>query len=170
MENDSVDTDAGDNSSVVSTSGVQGQAEAVALVVPSVTSTISGLPISPAYAGAVTGEGPIFKAPRHRTLHFSTAIAAATPSLPRIKSEHAYIPQRRGRAVEKNMIGDGDQVTDPMDNFKPQKFHESESAGNGVEEHKPENPNKFRTAAKKAYRSENASNSEVPTRKQLRHM
>jgi len=158
-----------ESDSVVSDAGVQAQAPAAALVVPSVTSTLSGLPISPAYAGAVTGQGPAFAPLRQRRSHFAAAVAKERPYLPPVKSEHAYIPQRRGYAVEKNMIGDGDQVVDPLDNFKPQKFKETKQSGNGVEEHKPESPNKYRTAGKKAYRSENRTNSEVASHKQLRY-
>lgn len=156
-----------ESDSVVSDAGVQAEAPAAALVVPSVTSTISGLPISPAYAGAFAGQGPAFISARQRPAHFVAAAARQRPYLPPVKSEHSYIPQRRGYAVQKNMVGDGDAVTDPMDNFKAQGFRESEGAA--VEEHKPESPNKFRTAGKKAYRSENRSNTEAASHKQLRY-
>ena len=155
------------DSVTTSDAGVQGEApQAVGAVLPSITSTVSGLPISPAYAGAGVGFAPT---PISRTQHFRSSANNARPYLPPIKSEHSYVPQRRGYAVEKNMVGDGDRVTDPMDNFKPQSFKESASAGAGAEEHRPESPNKFRTAGKKAYRSENRANSEVSSRKQLRY-
>jgi hypothetical protein len=158
MESDSVAT---------SDAGVQGEApQAVETVLPSITSTVSGLPISPAYAGAGMGT---FTTRSSRTQHFRSSATRARPYLPPIKSENSYIPQRRGYAVEKNMIGDGDRVVDPLDNFKPQKFKESSEAGAGVEEHKPESPNKYRTSGKKAYRSENRANTEASSRKQLRY-
>lgn len=158
MESDGVAT---------SDAGVQGEApEAVETTLPSITSTVSGLPISPAYAGGGVGFTPT---PRFRTQHFRSAADNARPYLPPIKSEHAYIPQRRGYAVEKNMVGDGDRVVDPMDNFKPQKFKESGESGAGIEEHKAESPNKYRTAGKKAYRSENRDNTEASSHKQLRY-
>lgn len=151
-----------------SDAGVQGEAPKPleTPTIPSVTSSVSGLPISPVYAGAGTG---VFSAPVPRVQHFRSSVQRARPFLPPIKTEHSYVPQRRGYPVPKNMIGDGDRVVDPLDNFKPQKFKESPESGAGAEEHKPESPNKYRTAGKKAYRSENRANSEASSRKQLRY-
>lgn len=141
------------------------QETVAAPIVPSITSTVSGLPISPVYAGGGLG---FYPTPVSRTAHFRSSANNARPLLPRIKSDHSYVPQRRGYTVQKNMVGDGDRVLDPMDNFKPQSFQESQGAG-AVEEHKPENPNKYRTSGKKSYRADNRANSEVASHKQLRY-
>lgn len=135
--------------------------------VPSVTSTISGLPISPAYSGqGLTGKP--FKVPRQS--HFSQSVAGASPAVEQVNYDKSFVPQRRGTqaviARERELIGDGEEHVDPLDNFKEQSFHEGETAS--VE--KPEQADKeYRNVGRKAYKAENKGNSERPKTHQVRY-
>ena len=138
----------------------------VGSTVPSITSTISGLPISPAYAGV----GSIVPFSASRRQHFARAVAGAKPHLPTISYESNYIPQRRGsQAVvnaEREMIGNGEAHVDPMDNFKPQTFKE----GSTATDDKPDQVDKeYRGAGKRAYKSENRENREGAYHRQIRY-
>jgi len=135
--------------------------------VPSITSTISGLPISPAYAG----QGFIGKPFRAvRQVSFSRSVANAKPEVEQVTYDRSYVPQRRGtQAVvrrEREMIGDGEQHVDPLDNFKPQSFKEGETSSDD----KPEQVDKeYRNLGRKAYKAENKGNSERPKTHQVRY-
>lgn len=135
--------------------------------VPSITSTISGLPISPAYAGQ-GGTGKPFKASRQA--HFAHSVAYANPKVDQVEYDTTFVPQRRGgQAVvnrERDMIGDGEQHVDPLDNFKEQSFREGETQTDD----KPEQVDKeYRNVGRKAYKSENKGNSERPKTHQVRY-
>lgn len=132
--------------------------------IPSITSTVSGLPISPVYAGA----GMVLRPPRQMVFHASR-LTNNKMQAPVMK--HEYVPQHRGALPsQKTMEGTGELFTDPMDNFKEQPFKESSQSGTGVEEQKSkENPNKYRNAGKKAYKSDNKDNKESSARRQLRY-
>lgn len=154
--------DGGDTASGDAPSAEGEEAQVAPPPIPSITSTVSGLPISPAYAGV----GIRIKAPRQIAFHASR-LAHSAP----ISFAHDYVPQRRGTLpAKKTMEGTGEVFTDPMDNFKAQSFKESSESGTGVEEkRRPENPNKYRNAGKKAYKAENKSNKEESKRHQLRY-
>lgn len=138
----------------------------VGSTVPSITSTISGLPISPVYAGV----GPVHPFSSSRRQHFVRAVAGAKPRIPTVSYESNYIPQRRGSQAIVNAareyIGDGETHVDPLDNFKPQKFKE----GSTATDDKPEQVEKeYRHAGKRAYKSENRENREQPYHRQVRY-
>lgn len=138
----------------------------VGSTVPSITSTISGLPISPAYAGV----GSIVPFSASRRQHFARAVAGAKPRLPTITYESNYIPQRRGsQAVvnaEREMIGNGEAHVDPMDNFKPQTFKEGSTT---VDDTPDQVDKEYRGAGKRAYKSENRENREGAYHRQIRY-
>lgn len=143
-------------------------------LLPFVTSTVSGLPISPVYAGAINPFKFSF-ATRSRNTAFHSEHQAYRYSDTGERNE--YVPVRRGRASEvvkqKTMEGTGEVFTDPLDEFKPQTFKEANrdaTIGNGADEHKRrESAGKFRGAGKKAYRSENKGNTEGAAKRQLRY-
>lgn len=141
------------------------------LPIPSITSTVSGLPISPVYAGAQTAYPFKARPLTPRSTAFHMAHIAHVPGSE--TSRNVYIPKRLGsRAyrMEKKMEGTGELYTDPLDNFKPQKFKETEEPGTGEEKQRTkENPNKYRNAGKKAYREDNKGNTEASAQKQLRY-
>lgn len=155
--------------------GDSGTQDVRRVLLPSVTSTISGLPISPAYAGGVN---PLkFNFPtKSRSSAFKREHQAYRYSDTAMRNE--YVPQHRGRAAEvakqKTMEGTGEIFTDPMDDFKPQNFKEprrSTDIGNGADEHKRrESAGKFRNTGKLAYRAENKENKEGwSRRRQIRY-
>ena len=154
--------------------GDSGTQDVQRVVLPSITSTISGLPISPAYAGGINPYKFNFTT-KSRNSSFHREHQAYRYSDTAMRNE--YVPQRRGRASEvvkqKTMEGTGEVFTDPMDEFKPQSFKEARRAadiGNGADEHKRrESPGKFRGAGKKAYRAENKGNTEGSVKRQLRY-
>ena len=156
------------------TTGDSGAEDVQKIGLPSFTSTISGLPISPVYAGALN---PFkFDVPtRSRRSSFHSAHQAYHYSDTGMRNE--YVPQHRGSQAQtfkqKTMEGTGDVFTDPMDDFKPQNFKEarrSTDVGNGADEHKRrESAGKFRGAGKKAYKKENHGNSEASAKRQLRY-
>ena len=138
----------------------------VGATIPTITSTISGLPISPAYAGYGFSTN-VFSSRRG---HFNRGYANAKPRLPKVSYESNYVPSRRGsQAVvhaERELIGDGERHVDPMDNFKPQKFKE----GSTRTDDKPEQVDKeYRNTGRKAYKEENKGNSEGSARRQTRY-
>lgn len=138
----------------------------VGATVPSITSTISGLPISPVYAGV----GSVRPFSSSRRQHFTRAIAGAKPHIPTVSYESNYIPQRRGSQAIVNaareMVGDGEMHVDPLDNFKPQTFKE----GQTTTDDRPEQVDKeHRHAGKRAYKAENRSNREQPYHRQVRY-
>jgi hypothetical protein len=138
----------------------------VGATIPTITSTVSGLPISPAYAGYGFSTN-VFAS---RKGHFSRGYAGAKPRMPKVSYESNYVPSRRGsQAVvhaERELIGDGERHVDPMDNFKPQKFKE----GSTRTDDKPEQVDKeYRGAGKRAYKAENTGNSEGSGRRQARY-
>lgn len=139
----------------------------VGAVVPSITSTISGLPISPVYSGVGFVPG-LFKGSRH--LHFTRGVAGARPHIPEVSYENNYIPQRRGnKAVvvkQKELIGDGEQHVDPLDNFKPQKFREGQTT---VDDNPKQVEKEYRGAGKRAYKAENRGNREGAYHRQVRY-
>lgn len=155
--------------------GEQGTPDVQKVTLPAFTSTISGLPISPAYAGA----GNPFKfnfATKSRSTAFKQSHQAYQYSDTALR--HEYVPQHRGSqarvAQQKTMEGTGEVFTDPMDEFKPQKFKEAKRSadiGNGADEHKRrESAGKFRNAGKLAYRAENKGNKEGwSRRRQIRY-
>lgn len=134
--------------------------------IPSITSTISGLPISPAYAGV----GSVVPVSPSRRRHFIRGYAGAKPHIPTVSYESNYIPSRRGSQAivnaEREMVGNGEQHVDPMDNFKPQKFKE----GSTTADDKPEQVDKeYRGAGKRAYKAENKGNKEGAIHRQVRY-
>lgn len=153
--------------------GDSGASDVLKVAVPSVTSTISGLPISPVYAG-VLGTYK-FNVGRSRKSSFHAARTQSNYASNGMR--HEYVPQRRGSTAEvvkqKTMEGTGEVFTDPMDEFKPQTFKEAKRStdiGNGADEHKRREPaGKYRGAGKKAYRSENKGNTETSAKRQLRY-
>lgn len=144
------------------------------VILPSVTSTISGLPISPVYAGAFNPFKFNF-AVKSRKTAFKQSHQAYQYS--DVAVRHEYVPQRRGSQAQvvrqKTMEGTGEIFTDPMDSFKPQNFKEAKRAadmGNGADERKRrESGDKFRGAGKKAYRAENKGNTEASAKRQIRY-
>lgn len=154
--------------------GESGEQEIPKITLPAFTSTISGLPISVAYAGAANPFRFNFGA-RSRSSSFHVTQQAYRSSDSGMR--HEYVPQRRGSAAEvvkqKTMEGTGEIFTDPMDEFRPQKFKEarrSTDIGNGADEHKRREPaGKYRSAGKKAYKQENHGNSETSGKRQLRY-
>lgn len=154
--------DGGDTASGDAPSAEGEEAQVAPPPIPSITSTVSGLPISPVYAGA----GIRIRLPRKKAFHTSRLMHTAP-----ISFAHDYVPQRRGMLpAKKTMEGTGEVFTDPMDNFKTQSFKESAEPGTGAEEQRrSENPNKYRNAGKKAYKSENKENLEAAKRHQLRY-
>ena len=139
--------------------------------IPSITSTVSGLPISPVYAGAGIGyallpsRSATFKksADRHRTAPVA------------VNYSNTYVPQRKGNvsatvSQERNLIGDGEMYQDPLDNFKPQSFKEGNTSSDDypVEELK-ENQKEFRNVGRSAYKSGNTGNSERSALRQVRY-
>ena len=144
------------------------------VLLPSVTSTVSGLPISPAYAGAMNPFRFNF-ATKSRNSAFHNSHEVYRPVENEKRNE--YVPTRRGRSSEvvkqKTMEGTGEIFTDPLDEFKPQAFKEANrdaTIGNGADEHKRrESAGKFRGAGKKAYRAENKGNTEGGSKRQLRY-
>jgi len=158
--------------------GDNGAQEEQKVVLPSITSTISGLPISPVYAGAVTtGVLGTYKFDVGRSRRSSFHAARVQSSYADNGMRHEYVPQRRGSQAEvvkqKTMEGTGEIFTDPMDEFKPQSFKEarrSTDIGNGADEHKRREPaGKYRGAGKEAYRQSNRGNSETSAKRQLRY-
>lgn len=139
--------------------------------VPSITSTVSGLPISPAYAGA--GVRFAFRMPR--SMSFTSSAVRNMPKPAAVNYSNTYVPQRKGnvRAVvneERNLIGDGTMYMDPLDNFKPQTFKEGSTASDDYpEEQIKESKKEFRNVGRKAYKSENTGNSETSTSRQVRY-
>lgn len=139
----------------------------VGSTVPSITSTISGLPISPVYAGQGVIGKP-FKALRQA--HFTRSVANAKPEVEQVNYDRSFVPQRRGTQavvnMERELIGDGEQHVDPLDNFKPQSFREGQTTTDDT----PEQVDKeYRNVGRKAYKSENKGNSERPKTHQVRY-
>lgn len=139
--------------------------------VPSITSTVSGLPISPAYAGARVG----FSFFPSRSMTFKTSVVRHRTPPSAVSYSNTYVPQRRGNVSatvnqERNLIGDGEMYQDPLDNFKPQSFKEGNTTTDDypVEELK-ENQKEFRNVGRKAYKSENTGNSERSASRQVRY-
>ena len=155
------------------TIGDSGEQEEKKAVLPSITSSISGLPISPVYAGALGTYK--FDVGRSRKSSFHASRQSYTYSQAEVR--HKYVPQRRGSQAQvvqqKTMEGTGEIFTDPMDEFKPQVFKEarrSTDIGNGADEHKRREPaGKYRGAGKEAYRQDNRGNSETSVKRQLRY-
>jgi hypothetical protein len=154
--------------------GDSGEQEVPNVTLPAFTSTISGLPISVAYAGAANPFRFNFGTrSRSSSFHLSQQSYRSSDTGMRNK----YVPQRRGSTAEvvkqKTMEGTGEVFTDPMDEFKPQNFKEtrrSTDIGNGADEHKRREPaGKYRGAGKEAYRQENRGNSETSVNRQLRY-
>lgn len=153
--------------------GDGGAQEEQKLVLPSITSTVSGLPISPVYAGALG----TYKFDSGRSRKSSFHEARIKSSFEENGMRNKYVPQHRGSqaqvAKQKTMEGTGEIFTDPMDEFKPQQFKEARRAtdvGNGADEHKRrESAGKFRGAGKEAYRKDNRGNTEAPAKRQLRY-
>lgn len=154
--------------------GEQGALDIPKVTLPAFTSTISGLPISPAYAGAANPFRFNF-ATKSRSVSFH--VSQQTYRYADTGMRNAYVPQRRGSQAQvvkqKTMEGTGEVFTDPMDEFKPQSFKEARRAtdiGNGADEHKRREPaDKYRGAGKKAYRAENKGNTETSVKRQLRY-
>jgi hypothetical protein len=156
-----------------STAGDSGEQGVQRVGLPSITSSISGLPISPVYAGALGTYK--FDVGRSRKSSFHASRQSYTYSQAEVR--HKYVPQRRGSQAQvhqqKTMEGTGEIFTDPMDEFKPQVFKEarrSTDIGNGADEHKRREPaGKYRGAGKEAYRQDNRGNSETSVKRQLRY-
>lgn len=140
-------------------------------LIPSITSTVSGLPISPAYAGAGVG----FSFVASRSTAFRSSAVRNMPRPVAVNYSNTYVPQRRGNVSatvnqERNLIGDGEAYQDPLDNFKPQSFKEGSSSADDypVEELK-ENQKEYRNVGRKAYKSENTENTERSAARQVRY-
>jgi len=155
------------------TTGDGGEQEAPKVGLPSITSTVSGLPISPVYAGALG----TYKFDVSRSRRSSFHAARTKTSYEDNGMRNKYVPQRRGSQAQvvrqKTMEGTGEVFTDPLDDFKPQNFKEAKRStdiGNGADEHKRREPaGKYRGAGKEAYRQGNRGNSETSVKRQLRY-
>jgi|688.fasta_scaffold668689_2 hypothetical protein len=155
------------------TTGDSGEQDVQRVGLPSITSSVSGLPISPVYAGALGTYK--FDVGRSRKSSFHASRQSYTYSQAEVRNK--YVPQRRGSqaqvAQQKTMEGTGEVFTDPLDEFKPQVFKEarrSTDIGNGADEHKRREPaGKYRGAGKEAYRQGNRGNSETSVNRQLRY-
>lgn len=167
MEPSGVDS----NATAPEDSGTQDVPQAV---LPSVTSTISGLPIAAVYAGAINPFA--FNVPtksRNSAFHRSQLAYRYAE----IGMRNVYVPQRRGRSSEvvkqKVMEGTGEIFTDPLDEFKPQNFSEGRqntAVGNGADDRpRRESAGKFRGTGKKAYKAQNKGNTEQSLKKQVRY-
>lgn len=155
--------------------GDSGTQDVRKVLLPSVTSTISGLPISPAYAGGINPLKFNFST-KSRSSAFKREHQAYRYSDTAMRNE--YVPQHRGSrsqvVQQKTMEGTGEVFVDPLDDFKPQAFKEarrSADIGNGADEHKRrESAGKFRNTGKLAYRAENKGNTEGwSRRRQIRY-